>query len=749
MSDPKSVQQSHQSVDEADAGVPASAIAHDSAAAHVTGAAVFVDDDRSFGERKYVAIGGSHVAHGTIHSIDLTRVEQADGVIDVITAECIPGHRDIGPVFPGDLLLADSQVEFVGQPIFAVLADSHSEARRAVTLAQIEITKAPPVLDLQQAIDDKFYHFYLEGQVAIARLDEDGGFVVKTSNQHPSEAQKLVAEVMAVPLSKVVVETRRMGGGFGGKESQANACCCFAAIFAQRNKVSVVCRLSRSDDMVMTGKRHGFINRYRVAFNSGGQIEAIHHQLAAQCGSSPDLSDAIVDRAMFHSDNAYYLPNVTIDGLRCKTHTVSNTAFRGFGGPQGMMAMETVIDEIAFAVGRDPLDIRKLNFYDTEDHCITPYHQRINTFNLPAIVDQLEIDSDYRNRRIAIAEFNSANPIVKKGIALTPVKFGISFTATHLNQAGALLHLYTDGSLLLNHGGTEMGQGLFTKVAQIVSSVLGASCDQIRVTSTRTDKVPNTSATAASSGTDLNGMAALQAAMTLKARLTDYVVEAEKCDALTIEFSKEGVSFESGHMTWAELATAAWQARVSLSATGFYSTPDIYYDRDRAAGRPFLYFATGAAVSEVIIDTLTGECRVLRTDVLHDVGHSINPAIDKGQIEGGFVQGMGWLTTEELKWDDGGRLQTDGPATYKIPAIADTPDEFNVRLWSKDCIDESAVLGSKAVGEPPLMLAMSVWCAIRDAIAAAGDHKNFPALNAPATPEEILRCVKAVKDSSR
>jgi len=770
-----------------------SAQVHDSSIAHVTGSAIYVDDDRSFGARKYVAIGGSPVAHGKINSLDLTGVRNAEGVIDVITAEDIPGQVDIGPVFPGDPLMTGELVEFVGQALFAVLADSQAQAKRAVTLGKIDIAEESPVLNLQQAIDKKLYvrpphtmkrgdsgrsfdtadradntdeksrhrqlsgtvsvggqeHFYLEGQVAMARIEEDGGFLIKSSNQHPSEAQKLVAEVMAVPISKVVVETRRMGGGFGGKESQANACCCLAAIFAKRNQVSVVCRLSRRDDMVMTGKRHNFINHYRAAFDNNGQIEAIHYQLAAQCGSSPDLSDAIVDRAMFHCDNAYYLPNVIIDGLRCKTHTVSNTAFRGFGGPQGMIAMETVIDEIAFTIGKDPLDIRTLNFYNTDDRCTTPYHQQIKTFNLPSLVRQLEIESDYRNRRAAINEFNRTSPIVKKGIALTPVKFGISFTATHLNQAGALLHLYTDGSLLLNHGGTEMGQGLFIKIAQIVSKTMGVGTEKIRVTATRTDKVPNTSATAASSGTDLNGMAALQAALILKARLTEFVANTHGCDSSSVAYTKVGVTVGSRlKFSWAELATAAWQARISLSATGFYSTPEIYYDRERAAGRPFLYFATGASVSEVIIDTLTGESRVLRTDIIHDVGHSINPAIDRGQIEGGFVQGMGWLTTEELKWDNSGRLLTDGPATYKIPAIADTPDEFNVRLWSKDCIDESAVLGSKAVGEPPLMLAMSVWCAIRDAIGAAGDNKIFPRLNAPATPEEILRCITTVTNTA-
>lgn len=749
--------------------------AHDSAIKHVTGAAVYVDDVATAIHQQYVAIGGSAIAHGKIVSINLDDVRHSDGVTDVVLVQDIPGHIDIGPVFPGDPLLTSLNVEFVGQAIFAVLASSHDAARRAVGKAQIEYKSEPAVLDIDTAIKREFYvrpphrmqrgsadqklnespntitgdvsvggqeHFYLEGQIARATLDEDGGVLIQSSNQNPTEAQKLVAEVLDIPMNSVVIETRRMGGGFGGKETHANACCCLAALFAKRNNCVVVCRLSRRDDMVMTGKRHGFRNTYDIGFSDDGEIEALRFQLAGQCGYSPDLSDAIVDRAMFHCDNAYYIPHVLIDGLRCKTHTVSNTAFRGFGGPQGMVAMETVIDEIAFALKMDPLDVRKKNFYGEAERNITPYHQTITNFTVPLIVEQLEKQSDYRSRRSEIQTFNDNSPVLKKGIALTPVKFGISFTATHLNQGGALIHLYTDGTLHLNHGGTEMGQGLFTKVAQIVATELGIAVDQIKVSATRTDKVPNTSPTAASSGTDINGMAALIAAGKLKRRLCAHLSESHGCDAGSLVFSERGVEVGAGKvLSWAEVANSAWLARVSLSATGYYKTPDIYYDRDTASGRPFLYYANGAAVTEVIIDSLTGESKILRTDILHDVGNSINPALDIGQIEGGYIQGVGWLTNEELRWNDTGRLLTDGPATYKIPAIGDAPEHFNVALLADSPNAEDTVFRSKAVGEPPLMLAMSAFSAIRHAIAGATNYQKFPQLNAPATPEEILRCL--------
>ena len=762
----------------ASVGLP---LPHDSATKHVTGEAVYIDDQIPHQGQLYVAVGGSDIAHGRVGEMDLSEVRMADGVVDVITAKDVPGHLDIGPVFPGDPLLVDDVIEFLGQPLFAVLARSHRLARQAVTLAKIEYQDYIPVLDLQQAIDQSFYvrpphrmqrgdaekaleqsecrrqgsmsvggqeHFYIEGHASIAIPEEDGGITVHTSSQNPTESQKLVAEVLGIPMHKVNAVTRRMGGGFGGKETQGSAWACIAAIFARRSGRVVECRLSRRDDMVMTGKRHNFINRYDVGFTRAGEIQALQYLLAGQCGNSPDLSDAIVDRAMFHCDNAYYLPHVCIDGLRCKTHTVSNTAFRGFGGPQGVIAMETVIDEIAFVVKKDPLEIRKRNLYNTSNRNVTPYHQSIDTFSLPPIIEQLEQESEYWERRESIKRFNAASLVIKKGLALTPVKFGISFTVSHLNQAGALVHLYSDGSIQVNHGGTEMGQGLMTKITQIVAEALGVSPERILPTATRTDKVPNTSPTAASSGTDINGMAALNAASTLKSRLVDFLMEKYQVLEEGILFANDNVKVGEQLLPFEQVCKEAWIGRISLSATGFYKTPKIYYDRDTASGRPFLYFANGAAVSEVAIDTLTGEYKLLRADIIHDVGHSINPALDIGQVEGAYIQGVGWLTSEELKWDDDGRLLTDGAATYKIPAISDAPKVFNVRLLQNAPNSEPTIFRSKAVGEPPLMLGISAWCAIRDAIGAVGDGSIFPDLNAPATPEEILRCVTQVRESS-
>ena len=752
---------------------------HDSARKHVTGNAVYVDDLNRYQNQIYIAIGGSEIACGSVRKLSLEAVWRCDGVVDVLTPADLPAQKDIGAVFPGDPLLTDV-IEFMGQALFAVAATSHAKARKAVQAAQVEYQEQDPLLSITSAIEQKNYvrpahvmgdstaqtavdaapcqrhgvlfvggqeHFYLEGQVALAMPEEDGGVTVHSSNQNPTEAQKLIAEVLGKNMQHVNVVTRRMGGGFGGKETQAAQAACLAALFAVRNQCPAACRLSRRDDMIMTGKRHPFRNEYTVGFDVEGNILAVTYQLAGQCGHSPDLSDAIVDRAMFHCDNAYYLPQAYIEGLRLKSNTVSNTAFRGFGGPQGMIAMEAVIDEVAFALGKDPLDIRRQNFYGKSSRNLTPYGQRVKTFTVPAIVDQLETESNYRQRRSEIRNFNQANRILKRGIALTPVKFGISFTVKHLNQAGALLHLYSDGSLHLNHGGTEMGQGLMIKVAQIVARVLGADLSNIEICATRTDKVPNTSATAASSGTDLNGMAAQIAAEKIKQRLIAFLVSEHGVKAQQITFAKGRVSAGAHSFSLAEVANQAYLARVPLSATGYYRTPDIHYDRSKAQGEPFYYYANGAAVAEVIIDTLTGESRVLRVDIIHDVGDSINPDIDIGQIEGGFIQGMGWLTTEELKWNEQGRLLTDGPATYKIPAIADRPLEFNVRLLKNTPNEVPTVLRSKAVGEPPLMLAISVHSAIRDAIAAVADYRVFPKLNAPATAEEILRCSDTLKQA--
>jgi xanthine dehydrogenase large subunit len=588
-------------------------------------------------------------------------------------------------------------------------------------------------------------HFYLEGQVSTAEPTEDGGMTIYSSSQHPTEVQKLVAEVLSIPFNLVTVDIRRMGGGFGGKETQAAPWACVAALLAHHTQKPVKLRLGRADDMLLTGKRHPFETNYEIGFDEEGLIKGIEIEVSGNCGISPDLSDAIVDRAMFHADNAYYLDQATITGHRCKTNTVSNTAFRGFGGPQGMLVIEGAMDDIARYLNKDPLAVRKLNLYQKQQRNITHYHQTVEHNNLQEIIEKLELSSDYTERRRQIREFNKHNPIVKKGIALTPVKFGISFTVQHLNQAGALIHIYTDGSIHLNHGGTEMGQGLFVKVAQIVAQEFSVDVRTVNVSSTRTDKVPNTSPTAASSGTDINGKAAQNAAQIIKSRLLNFASEHFEVEVASIEFSNGQVLVGEQTLSFAELVQLAYMNRVSLSSTGFYKTPKIHYDRETASGRPFFYFANGAAVSEVMIDTLTGEYKVSRVDILHDVGTSLNPDIDLGQIEGGFIQGMGWLTTEELSWNSDGKMQTIGPATYKIPAISDTPEIFNVALLADEPNREPTIYHSKAVGEPPFMLAISVWSALRDAVASISDYKVSPTLNTPATPERVLNAVTHIK----
>ncbi len=755
---------------------------HDSARMHVTGQARYVDDLPQPANLLHAAVGCSGIACGSIVEMDLTAVEQADGVIAVITAQDIPGLLDIGPVFPGDPLLTSRNIEFHGQAIFAVAATSMDQARQAVRLAKIKYQIGEPILSITQALAARDFvrpphfqqcgdpqvaiaqapqqltgqlqiggqeHFYLEGQISLAILAEDGGLLIHTSSQHPSEVQKLIARVLGIPCNRVTVEVRRMGGAFGGKETQAAQWACLAAVLAVRTAQPVKLRLPRMDDMKMTGKRHDFQGRYEVGFDDRGQLQGVEIALSARCGYSPDLSDAIVDRAMFHADNAYYLPAARVAGYRCRTNMVSNTAFRGFGGPQGMLVIEAVMDDIARQLGKDPLDIRKANLYQPGDRDTTHYGQKIEQHVLPRLLAELEHSSDYRTRRQQITAFNRQSPILKKGLALTPVKFGISFTVAHLNQAGALLHIYTDGSILLNHGGTEMGQGVFTKVAQVVAEVFQVHPDTIQVSATRTDKVPNTSPTAASSGSDLNGQAAFAAATTLRQRLVDFLVQ-------TYSVPPEQVIFQAGRVTigdhdwsFAELVNAAYLARVSLSTTGFYKTPKIHYDRQKGQGRPFYYFANGAAVAEVIIDTLTGEYRVSRVDILHDVGNSINPALDIGQIEGGFIQGMGWLTTEELCWSDDGELLSNNPATYKIPTIGDTPADFRVQLLQNSANQEASIYHSKAVGEPPLMLAISVWSALRDAISSLSDYRYSPRLDTPATPERVFWAIEALQQQCR
>ena len=765
---------------------------HESAASHVSGEALYIDDRPEPRGQLHAAIGQSSVAHANIKSIDLSAVKAAEGVISVITVADVPHQTDIGPVFPGDPILASDKVEFVGQAIFAVAATSHDLARKAVKLGKIEYEELPAVLTIKEALAQQNFvrppftmsrgksdlaitnaehqlqgeitvggqeHFYLESQISAAEPTEDGGMTIFSSTQNPCEVQKLVAEVIGVHLNKVVVDTRRMGGAFGGKETQAAPLACIASLFANITKRAVKLRLSRSDDMCMTGKRHPFENNYQVGFNSNGQIKGINITVNGDCGYSPDLSDAIVDRAMFHSDNAYFLDQSNVTGNRCKLNTVSHTAFRGFGGPQGMMTIEMVMDDIARYLGKDPLEVRKINLYGKNERNVTHYHQTIEHNRLSELIDKLEDSADYQVRRKNITEFNKNNIILKKGLALTPVKFGISFTAQHLNQAGALIHLYTDGTMHLNHGGTEMGQGLFTKVAQIVAHEFQVDVDTVAVSATRTDKVPNASPTAASSGTDLNGKAAQAAAKILKDRLIKFTSEKYNVSEEEVVFSNSQVfvgkekngkgsneNSDTKHVfTFAEIVQQAYMARVSLSSTGFYKTPKIHYDRSTGKGRPFFYYSAGAAVSEVIIDTLTGEYKLLRTDILHDVGHSLNPAIDVGQIEGGFIQGMGWLTTEELVWNEQGRLLSNNAATYKIPAISDAPVDFRVELVPDDPNKEHTVYNSKAVGEPPFMLAISVWSALKDAIASVDNYKTNPVLDTPATPERVLWAVEAVK----
>ncbi len=753
-------------------------VKHDSAPKHVSGEAVYVDDRLEFPNQLHIYARMSDRAHARIVRIDTAPCYEVPGVAIAITAQDVPGQLDIGAVLPGDPLLADGKVEYIGQPVIAVAADSLETARKAAMAAVIEYEDLEPVLDVVDALHKKHFvldshthqrgdsatalasaprrlqgslhiggqeHFYLETQVSSVMPTEDGGMIVYTSTQNPTEVQKLVAEVLGVSMNKIVIDMRRMGGGFGGKETQAAGPACMCAVIAHLTGRPTKMRLPRMEDMTMTGKRHPFYVEYDVGFDDDGLLHGIEIDLAGNCGYSPDLSGSIVDRAMFHSDNAYYLGDATINGHRCKTNLASNTAYRGFGGPQGMVAIEEIMDAVARELGKDPLEVRKRNYYGKTERNVTHYYQTVEHNMLEEMTAELEASSDYAKRREDIRAFNAASPILKKGLALTPVKFGISFTASFLNQAGALVHVYTDGSIHLNHGGTEMGQGLNTKVAQVVAEVFQVDIKRIQITATNTDKVPNTSPTAASSGTDLNGKAAQNAAQTIKQRLVEFAARKWQIFEEDIEFKNGQVRLRDQYISFDELIQQAYFGQVSLSSTGFYRTPKIYYDRSQARGRPFYYFAYGAACSEVIVDTLTGEYRMLRSDILHDVGASLNPAIDIGQVEGGFVQGLGWLTMEELVWNDKGKLMTNGPASYKIPAVADMPLDLRVKLVENRKNPEDTVFHSKAVGEPPFMLGISVWCAIKDAVASLADYRAQPQIDAPATPERVLWGVEQMR----
>jgi xanthine dehydrogenase large subunit len=753
---------------------------HESAHLHVSGRATYTDDIPVVEGTLHAALGLSAKPHAKIVSIDFDAVRATPGVVAVFTADDIPGANECGPIIHDDPILADGVVQYVGQPMFMVVATSHETARLAVRRAQVEYEELPAVLTAQAArAANQFVlppmklargepaakigraprrnagelllggqeQFYLEGQIAYAVPKDDDGMHVWCSTQHPTEMQHHVAQALGVASHNVLIECRRMGGGFGGKESQSALFACCAALAAWKLLCPVKLRPDRDDDMMITGKRHDFHYRYEVGYDESGTIEGVSVDMTSRCGFSADLSGPVMTRAVCHFDNAYWLPDVSIEGFCAKTNTQSNTAFRGFGGPQGAFAIEYIIDDIARSLNLDPLDVRRRNFYGKTERNVTPYGQTIEDNVIHELIDELEASSDYRRRREQVRAFNASNTVLKKGIALTPVKFGIAFNVTHFNQAGALVHIYTDGSVLINHGGTEMGQGLNTKVAQVVAHELGIKFARVRVTATDTSKVANTSATAASTGSDLNGKAAQDAARQLRDRLATFAADrfgTGQIQPSDVVFENDTVYVGELAVPFEEVIAKAYLARVQLWSDGFYATPKLYWDQQKLQGRPFFYYSYGAAVSEVVIDTLTGEMRVLRADVLHDVGASLNPALDIGQVEGGFIQGMGWLTTEELWWNAGGKLMTHAPSTYKIPTVNDCPADLRVRLYNNRNAEDS-IHRSKAVGEPPLLLPFSVFFAIRDAVASVGDYAFNPPLNAPATSEEILKAVTAVR----
>ena len=751
-------------------------LAHDSAVKHVTGAAVYTDDILEPAGTLHAVPGYAPIAAGRATRLDLESVRKAPGVVEVLTAADIPGTNDISPKGIGDdPAITPEKVMFYGQVLFVVLAENRDAGLRARKLARIATAPGMPLIDVDDALvaDSRVHpdygftrgdaadeiarsprdvtgefrmggqeHFYLEGQVALAVPGEDGDILVHSSTQHPSEVLHVVAHVLGLDSNQVTVEVRRMGGGFGGKESQATQWAVLAALGARKTGRPVKLRLDRDDDMIMTGKRHDFRVDYHAGFGKDGVLRAVDVTLAGRCGYSEDLSLGVIDRTAFHADGAYFYPACRIVTRRMRTNTVSNTAFRGFGGPQGKLFAERMMDHIAFAIGRDPLDVRKANIYGGAGRDRTPYGMRVEDNILPEIISDLERTSEYWQRRRQIADFNATSPVLKKGIALTPVKFGISFTLIHLNQAGALVHVYRDGSISLNHGGTEMGQGLFVKVAQVVAEEFGVELGRVKITATSTAKVPNTSPTAASAGTDLNAQAAIAACRAIKDRLYEFILETRGLHRDHVQFRDGTVVIGNEVVSFNDLVEQAYLARISLSSSGFYRTPKIHWDRAKATGRPFYYFAYGASCSEVTIDTMTGEMKVDRVDILHDVGKSLNPAIDIGQIEGGFVQGMGWLTGEQLVWDSAGRLQTHAPSTYKIPTASDVPRDFRIALYESGGNREDSVYRSKAVGEPPLMLATSVFSAVTDAILSL-KPAVMPKLDAPTTPEAIMRAIRA------
>ena len=753
---------------------------HDSAYKHVSGFAEYTDDIKEPDSTLYGAIGWSKKAHAIIKKIDLKDVISSEGVVSVITFKDIPGRNDVGPVFDGDPIFVNNKVEFYGQPLFAVAAKSTESARKAVLKAKVYYKELKPIVTIKESLAKKKLlfktrkikrgnpsnalskskhrlkgnfttgsqeHFYLEGQAAFAVPKEDNNMLVYSSTQHPSETQQIIAKMLDQKSNSITVLVRRIGGGFGGKETNfmtASIC----SLLAHKTKCPVKLRLDRDDDIIITGKRHEFFSDYEVGFSDKGEIKSVKLKLSSKCGMSPDLSLAINERALLHIDNAYFIPNLEVQNYLCKTNTSSSTAFRGFGGNQGMMAIENIIDNISRHLGKDPSEIRKINFYKKNSRNITHYGMKIEDNVINEIFNKLLKKSNYKKRYSEIKKFNLKNKYKKKGIAITPVKFGISFTTIHLNQAGALVHIYTDGSVHLNHGGIEMGQGTHTKIAQLVSKSLGIPYEKVQISSTNTSKVPNTSASAASSTTDLNGAAALDAVKKIKLNLEKFIKNKYKISVKNnVIYKNEKIFIGKYIFKFNDIVQEAYLNRISLSSNGFYSTPKINFNKKKFYGRPFLYFCYGAAVTEVIIDTLTGENIISKVDILHDAGNAINPALELGQIEGGFVQGQGWLTMEEVKWKANGQITTFSPSTYKIPAVSDIPKKFKVEIYKEGKNKEEVANKAKTTGEPPLMLAMSVFFAIKDAIASTSNYKKTPHLDAPATPEKILLSISRLKNN--
>jgi xanthine dehydrogenase large subunit len=754
-------------------------LAHDSGIKHVSGLAEYTDDISEPLGTLYGAIGWSKKAHAKIKKIDLEKVKKSEGVVSVVTYLDIPGRNDVGPVFDGDPIFPKKKVEYFGQPLFAVAATSVELARKAVLNAKINYQELKPVVTIKDALKKNSLlfkpriikkgnpaqkiikskniirgnfttgsqeHFYLEGQVALVIPKEDDNFLVYSSTQHPSETQQILAKMLGKKSNSIDVLVRRIGGGFGGKETNfiTSAICCLLSF---KTKQPIKLRLDRDDDIIITGKRHDFFSDYEVGFDDDGRIKGLKIKLASRCGMSPDLSLAINERALLHLDNTYFLKDIEVKNYLCKTNTSSSTAFRGFGGNQGMMAIENIIDNISRYLKKDPADIRKINFYGKKNRNTTHYGMKIKDNVINELFEDLKNKSNYKNRINKIKQFNKVNKFKKKGIAITPVKFGISFTTIHLNQAGALVHIYTDGSIHMNHGGIEMGQGTHTKIAQLVSNALGVSYEKVQISATNTSKVPNTSASAASSTTDLNGAATLNAVSKIKSNLNNFIKKKYKIYSKTEPIYKSGnIYFGNRIFSFDSIIKEAYLNRISLSSSGFYSTPKINFNKKTFKGRPFYYFCYGAAVTEVTIDTLTGESILDRVDILQDAGNTINPALEHGQIEGGFVQGQGWLTMEEVIWGDDGKIKTFSPSTYKIPAVTDIPKIFNVEIFKKGLNVEKVVNKAKTTGEPPLMLAMSVFFAIKDAISSISNYQKIPDLDAPATAEKILLSIKKLKN---